>query len=58
MIPYAALAKFFCDLVAEAQGRGIPGAIARGTQPPRTHEEEGVIEVEIGQGGAVVSPGC
>ncbi len=30
MIPYAELEKFFCDLVAEAQGRGIPCAITSG----------------------------
>lgn len=30
MIPYAELEKFFCDLVAKAQGRGIPCAITSG----------------------------
>lgn len=30
MIPYAELEKFFCDLVATAQGRGIPCAITSG----------------------------
>ena len=30
MIPYAELEKFFGDLVAKAQGRGIPCAITNG----------------------------
>ena len=30
MIPYAELEKFFCDLVAKAQDRGIPCAITSG----------------------------
>lgn len=30
MIPYAELEKFFCDLVAQAQSRGIPCAITSG----------------------------
>ncbi len=30
MIPYAELEKFFCGLVAQAQGRGIPCAITSG----------------------------
>lgn len=30
MIPYAELETFFCDLVARAQGRGIPCAITSG----------------------------